>query len=270
MESWAGHRRPRPVPRLRRSHGRCSSDSLPGRAPGPTGKILRETFPLGDEKGHARCGRARTRKNGHSGNPRADGHRYRWLFENWHPTVRRRNSPGYHLRRLWRTFPQKPKCPERNRAVGLPAGTGARFAFLHRSHPEGSPDERPGGYQAPGEDHQRRAGKGDPPRTARSGLPVHGLPPRETRRNFRRALDDGKHPGLFRGRRDDLYSPYRLARTQEDRQRVIPDMQRFNMEARKYRGVIPAITTTSIKQAALQKPREAIYGLPVRTHWLSI
>jgi len=33
----------------------------------------------------------------------------------------------------------------------------------------------------------------------------------------------------FRERRDDLYSRYRLARTPEDKRRVIRDMQKFNM-----------------------------------------
>ena len=60
--------------------------------------------------------------------------------------------------------------------------------------------------------------------------------------------------GHFKDRREDLYARYRLARTQEERQRVIRDMQRFNMEAWKYRGVIPPITTTLLRQAALQRP----------------
>ncbi len=51
----------------------------------------------------------------------------------------------------------------------------------------------------------------------------------------------------FSDRRDDLYSRYRLARTDEERRKVIKDMQRFNMDARKYRGVISPITTTSLR-----------------------
>src|SRR5512147_813135 len=62
--------------------------------------------------------------------------------------------------------------------------------------------------------------------------------------------------GNFKGRRDDLYSRYRLAKTPEQRQKVIRDMQRFNMDARKYRGVISPITTTSLGQSALQKPEK--------------
>jgi hypothetical protein len=37
-------------------------------------------------------------------------------------------------------------------------------------------------------------------------------------------------------------------------QKGVRDMQRFNMEARKYRGVIPLITTSSLKQSAFQNP----------------
>jgi len=61
----------------------------------------------------------------------------------------------------------------------------------------------------------------------------------------------------FKEKRDDLYSRNRLAKTSEDKQRVIRDMQRFNLDARKYRGVIPPITVTSLRQAALQKPEKA-------------
>ena len=65
----------------------------------------------------------------------------------------------------------------------------------------------------------------------------------------------------FKGRRDDLYSRYRLAKTPEERQKVIRDMQRFNMDARKYRGVISPITTTSLKQSASPRPDKAFPGL---------
>jgi len=64
----------------------------------------------------------------------------------------------------------------------------------------------------------------------------------------------------FRERRDDLYSRYRLARTPEDKRRVIRDMQKSNIETRKYRGVIPPITATSIGQATQQKPEKSFIG----------
>ena len=66
----------------------------------------------------------------------------------------------------------------------------------------------------------------------------------------------GNVRGHFKDRRDDVYVRSRLAKTQEERQKVIRDMQRFNMEARKYRGVIPPITATSLMEAAPQKPEK--------------
>jgi hypothetical protein len=64
----------------------------------------------------------------------------------------------------------------------------------------------------------------------------------------------------FKEKRDDLYPRYRLARTPEGRRAVIRDMQRFNMETRKYRGAILPIRTTSIGQAILQKPEKPFIG----------
>ena len=64
----------------------------------------------------------------------------------------------------------------------------------------------------------------------------------------------------FKGRKDDRYSRYRLARTPEEEQRVIRDMQRFNMEVRKYRGVIPPNTATSMGRATEQKPEKPFMG----------
>ena len=61
----------------------------------------------------------------------------------------------------------------------------------------------------------------------------------------------------FKERRDVLYARYRLAKTPGDRQKVIRDMQRFNMDARKYRGAIPPITTALLGQAALQRPERS-------------
>ena len=40
----------------------------------------------------------------------------------------------------------------------------------------------------------------------------------------------------FKMRRDVLYSRYRLAKTPEEKQGVIRGMQKFNIDARKYRG----------------------------------
>ena len=60
----------------------------------------------------------------------------------------------------------------------------------------------------------------------------------------------------FKKTRDDLYSRYRLAKTPEDKKKVLRDMQRFNLDAEKYRGVISPITATSLRHSALQKPEK--------------
>ncbi len=65
----------------------------------------------------------------------------------------------------------------------------------------------------------------------------------------------------FKEKKDDLYSRFRLARTPEEKRRVTRDMQKFNMEARKYRGVISPITATSMGQATKQKPEKPFTGL---------
>jgi hypothetical protein len=60
----------------------------------------------------------------------------------------------------------------------------------------------------------------------------------------------------FNDKRDDLYARYRLAKSDEDRKAAIRDMQKFNMEAPKYRGVIPPITMTSLREAVKQRPEK--------------
>ena len=60
----------------------------------------------------------------------------------------------------------------------------------------------------------------------------------------------------FKERRENLYARYRLAKTADDRRKVIRDMQRFNMDARKYPGVISPITATSLRQSAFKKPEK--------------
>ncbi len=78
----------------------------------------------------------------------------------------------------------------------------------------------------------------------------------------RLAAISGEHRTLsnirahFTDRRDDLYSRYRLARTEKEKRKVIRDMQRFNMDARKYRGIVSPMTSTSLKQAAIQRPEK--------------
>ena len=60
----------------------------------------------------------------------------------------------------------------------------------------------------------------------------------------------------FAKKSKDLYARVRLAKTEEERQKAIRDMQRFNMEARKYRGVIPPVAASSLRQVASQKPEK--------------
>ena len=83
-----------------------------------------------------------------------------------------------------------------------------------------------------------------------------GLRPERLARNSREHWTMENVRINFKDRRDDLYARYRLAKTQKDRQKVIRDMQRFNMDARKYRGVISPITATSLRQSALPKPEK--------------
>ncbi len=60
----------------------------------------------------------------------------------------------------------------------------------------------------------------------------------------------------FTDKRDDLYARYRLAKTDEQKKAAISDMQKFNMEARKFKGVIPPITMTSLREAVKQRPEK--------------
>ena len=92
--------------------------------------------------------------------------------------------------------------------------------------------------------------------TDEQGKPIHlgageGIAQAAGFRPERLARISGEHWTLenvqkhFKEERDDLYSRHRLARTPEARRGVIRDMQKFNMDARKYWGVIPPITATS-------------------------
>jgi len=71
----------------------------------------------------------------------------------------------------------------------------------------------------------------------------------------------------FAAKRNDLYARARLAKTQEERLKVIRDMQRFNMEVRKYRGAIPPIAASSLREAALQRPEKPLLKLAGAAKW---
>ena len=64
----------------------------------------------------------------------------------------------------------------------------------------------------------------------------------------------------FKEKRDDLYSRYRLSKIPEERRKVIRDMQRFNLDARKYRGVISPITATSMGRTIEQGQEKRFVG----------
>jgi hypothetical protein len=60
----------------------------------------------------------------------------------------------------------------------------------------------------------------------------------------------------FADRRNDLYARFRLAKTAEDRQNVIKDVQKYNLATSKYRGAIPPINAQSLRQAFIAKPEK--------------
>jgi len=55
--------------------------------------------------------------------------------------------------------------------------------------------------------------------------------------------------------RNELYDRFALARTQEDRQKVLKDAQKFNLETAKYRGFIIPISGKSLKESYLRRAR---------------
>ncbi len=57
----------------------------------------------------------------------------------------------------------------------------------------------------------------------------------------------------FAQKRNDLYARFRLAQTGAQRQEIIREIQRYNLDAQKYRGAIPLINAASLKRSALQK-----------------
>ena len=67
----------------------------------------------------------------------------------------------------------------------------------------------------------------------------------------------------FLGKRTDLYTQFRLAKTSEDRQGVIKDVQKYNLEASKYRGSVPLINAEGLRRAVTEKPEKdyRIWGL---------
>lgn len=69
----------------------------------------------------------------------------------------------------------------------------------------------------------------------------------------------------FAEKRNDLYAQSRLANTEEEKQGVIRDMQRFHMEAGKYRGVIPPIAARSLRRQLPKGPRSRLWRSGIRS-----
>jgi hypothetical protein len=57
--------------------------------------------------------------------------------------------------------------------------------------------------------------------------------------------------------RDDLYAKYRLARTEEERRKVLRDVERYNLEVMKYQGAIPRISRETLRRSFIQKPERS-------------
>jgi hypothetical protein len=79
----------------------------------------------------------------------------------------------------------------------------------------------------------------------------------EERRTFKNV------ESYFAGKRNDLYTQFRLAKVPEDRRDVIKDVQKYNLEASKYRGAVPMINTESLRKAITEKPEKdyRIWGI---------
>jgi hypothetical protein len=67
----------------------------------------------------------------------------------------------------------------------------------------------------------------------------------------------------FTGKRDELYTRFRLAKVPEDRRDVIKDVQKYNLEASKYRGAVPMINAESLRKSVTEKPEKnyRIWGI---------
>ncbi|MCX5914200.1 MAG: PLxRFG domain-containing protein, partial [Deltaproteobacteria bacterium] len=60
----------------------------------------------------------------------------------------------------------------------------------------------------------------------------------------------------FRNRMDDLYARFRLAKDAGERKKVILDIQKYNLEAIKYRGAVPMINVQNLRQSFISKPEK--------------
>ena len=66
----------------------------------------------------------------------------------------------------------------------------------------------------------------------------------------------GNIESTFTNRRNNLYARFRLAKDAGDRQDVIRDVQKYNLDALKYRGAIPVINAEGLRRSFVAKPEK--------------
>jgi hypothetical protein len=70
----------------------------------------------------------------------------------------------------------------------------------------------------------------------------------------------GNIESKFTQRRNDLYARFRLAEDAGDRQKVIRDVQKYNLEVMKFRGAVPMINAEGSSIVRFEA-REKVFGL---------
>jgi len=60
----------------------------------------------------------------------------------------------------------------------------------------------------------------------------------------------------FSDEHQNLLERFRLAQTQEDRQKVLIEIQKYNLDASKYRGAVPLINAESLRRSVISKPEK--------------
>ena len=66
----------------------------------------------------------------------------------------------------------------------------------------------------------------------------------------------GNIESKFTQRRNDLYARFRLAEDAGDRQKVIRDVQKYNLDAMTFRGAIPMINAEGLRRSFVSKPEK--------------
>jgi hypothetical protein len=154
--------------------------------------------------------------------------------------------PGYpKFPPKWRAGKEEPQRHERGRAGGLSAGPVICVAGITTPRGKIITEEQGRPIRIGGEEGVAQAAGFRPERLARVSREHWAM------ENVQRH---------FKEKRDDLYSRCRLAKNPEDKKKVLRKMQRFNLDSKKYRGVISPITATLIRQTTQQKPEKSFIG----------